>query len=164
MSEEVTENEGGSGKVFLVLGLLIGAGLGAGGGFYMFSGSSNGTTEEAQEVQAPKGDLTAIPFERLAVPIYVVRNGNRRYIGNYFIDLQVNVRGADNQIAVKRSLTQLQHGFISAITKNNVMREDSPTELDIDKAANILKSKAAEVIGAGIVESVTITKSMRIGN
>ena len=167
MAEEADDSDGGSGKVFLVLGLLIGAGLGAGGGFYLFGGGSSdtgGDTAQQVEQAQPKGDLIAIPFDRMPVPIYAERNGQRRYLGNFFIDLQVNVRGEDNQIAVKRSQTQLQHAFLSAISKANVMRADSPTELDIDKAAGILKTKAGEVIGSGIVESVTITKSMRIDN
>jgi len=166
MSEKTTE-EGGSGKVFLVLGLLIGAGLGAGGGFYLFGGSSGGDDAENPTLVEQTNSavpLQAVPFERIAVPIYAKRGTTRRYIGNYFVDLHVNVRGEENQIAVKRSQSQLQHAFISAISKADLMREDSPTELDVDKASGILKAKAADVLGAGVVESVTITQSMRISN
>jgi len=165
MSEETTQ-ESGSGKVFLVLGLLIGAGLGAGGGFYLFGGSSggDGTESPAAVEQDNRVPLQAVPFERIAVPIYAKRGTTRRYIGNYFVDLHVNVRGEENQIAVKRSKSQLQHAFISAISKADLMREDSPTELDVDKASVILKTKAADVLGAGVVESVTVTKSMRVSN
>jgi len=165
MSEETGDNEGGSGKVFLVLGLLIGVGVGGGGGFYYFGGSSDKEeTEKTSVEKVVKEDLIPVTFERIAVPIYATRGSGRRYVGNYFIDLHVNVVGADDQILVKRSLSQLQHAFISAITKADLMREDSPTELDIDKAAKILKAKAAEVVGADVVKSVTITKSMRVAN
>lgn len=161
MSEQAEEAEGGSGKVFLVLGLMVGAVLGGGGGFYLFGGSEEDKPKEETVVQE---ELEQIIFERIAVPIYATRGDRRRYLGNYFVDLHVNVRGADNQIAVKRSQSQLQHAFISAITKSDLMREDAPTELDIDKVSAVLKDKAAEVIGPGIVESVTINKSMRISN
>ncbi len=166
MSEDTVEAEGGSGKVFLVLGVLIGAGLGAGGGYYYFGSSADHETESqtAIEKKAPIEETIAIPFDRLAVPIYTKRGNKRRYVGNYFIELKVNVVGADNQIAVKRSMAELQHAFISAITKANLMREDAPTELDVDKAAKILKAKADAVIGAGTIKSVTVFKSMRISN
>ena len=169
MSEETPDNdaEGSSGKVFLVLGLLLGVGLGGGGGYYYFGGSgeeaTEGTVEEVIEA-APVEELIPITFERIAVPIYATRGTSRRYVGNYFLDLHVNVVGQDDQILVKRSLSQLQHAFISAITKGDLMREESRTELDIDKAAELLKNKAAEVVGAGVVKSVTITKSMRVSN
>jgi len=165
MSEETPEAEGdsGSGKVFLVLGLLLGAGLGGGGGYYYFGGSGEeAAPEDVTEEVAPAEELIPITFERIAVPIYATRGTSRRYIGNYFLDLHVNVVGQEDQILVKRSLAQLQHAFISAITKGDLMREGSRTELDIDKAADLLKNKAAEVVGAGVVKSVTITKSMRI--
>lgn len=164
MSEETVAEEGGSGKVFLMLGLLVGLGLGAGGGFYYFGGSSGAGSEEAteEEKQEEREPLTSIAFERIAVPIYAMRGSSRRYIGNYFIDLNVNVRGSENQIAVKRSLSKLQHSFVSVISRSNLMREDSPTELDVDKTAKLLKTKADEVMGAGIVESITINNSMRI--
>jgi len=165
MSEDTIDNESGSGKVFLVLGLMIGAGLGAGGGFYFFGGGSTTDDSEAPvQEKVVQEALIPIPFERIAVPIYAKRGTSRRYIGNFFIDLNANVRGAENQITVKRSMSQLQHSFISAISKADLMREDSPTELDIDKTSKVLKEKAAEVVGVGIVESVTITKSMRIAN
>jgi flagellar basal body-associated protein FliL len=164
VSEDAVSEESGSGKVFLVLGLLVGLGLGAGGGFYYFGGSADETTEEEKEAQKQeqREPLTAIAFDRIAVPIYATRGNSRRYIGHYFIDLDVNVRGAENQITVKRSKSQLQHSFVSVISKQDLMREDSPTELDVDKAAKLLTAKATEVLGAGIVESVSIRSSMRI--
>ena len=169
MSEETPDNEAesGSGKVFLVLGLLLGVGLGGGGGYYYFGGSGGESAEEvAKEVvkAEPLEELIPVTFERIAVPIYATRGTSRRYVGNYFLDLHVNVVGQDDQILVKRSLSQLQHAFISAITKGDLMREGSNTELDIDKAAELLKNKAAEVVGADVVKSVTITKSMRIAH
>jgi len=165
MSEESSEVEGGSGKVFLVLGVLLGLGLGGGGGYYYFGGKTETSAGEVEKVKkVVKEALIAVPFERIAVPIYATRGSSRRYIGNFFIDLHVNVQGADNQIAVKRSMSQVQHSFVAAISRSDLMREGSSTELDIDKAADILKRKADEVLGVGIVESVTITKSMRIAN
>jgi len=44
------------------------------------------------------------------------------------------------------------------------MREDSSTELDVDKIAALLKAKAVEVVGADVVRSITVTKSMRVAN
>jgi hypothetical protein len=166
MSEDVTDGEGGSSKVFLVLGLIVGLGLGAGGGFYYFGagGGDGEVAEDGSPSEENREPVIPIAFDRLAVPIYATRGNSRRYIGNYFVDLHVNVRGADNQIAVKRSMSQLQHAFVSAISRAELMREESPTELDIDKAADLLEAKANEVLGTGIIDSVTISKSMRVSN
>ena len=167
MADGTEENEGGSGKVFLVLGILLGLGLGGGGGYFYFGGKTDPDAESSGKKEAPKvvkEDLLTVPFERIAVPIYATRGNSRRYIGNFFIDLQVNVRGEDNQIAVKRSMSQVQHSFVSAISRSELMQEGSSTELDVDKTAAVLKRKADEVLGVGVVESVTISKSMRIAN
>ncbi len=164
MSEDTqVEGEGGSGKVFLIMGLLLGIGAGAGGGYFFFADKEAGT--ENTENAAPKKvrqQLISVPFERIAVPIYAEIGNSRRFIGNYFIDINVQVEGEANQIAVKRSVSQLTHGFISAISKSNLMQEDNRTELDMDKASEVLKRKAVEVMGSGIVESVTITEAVRM--
>lgn len=165
MSDDEGANEGGSGKVFLVLGLLLGGGLGAGGGYYYFQEPAKDGAEETEAVEkVVYEDLIPITFERIAVPIFTKRGNTRRYVGNYFIDLDVNVVGLDDQILVKRSQAQLQHAFISAVTKGDLMREDSSTELDVDKIAALLKAKAVEVVGADVVRSITVTKSMRVAN
>jgi len=167
MTEAGSEAEGGSGKVFLVLGILVGLGIGAGGGYYFFDSKSEADiSEDKKEEKEPivVEELIAVPFDRIAVPIYATRGNRRKYIGNFFIDLHVNVHGEDNQIAVKRSMSQVQHSFISVISRSDLMRDGSSTELDIDKAADILKKKADEVLGVGVVRSVTISKSMRLSN
>jgi len=167
MSEEAeVEVEGGGGKVFLILGLLLGIGVGGGAGYYFSSqngGDTSGEQSEAQkEAAKPKEPLISIPFERVAVPIYSSRGNKRRFIGNYFVHVDVQVHGETNQIAVKRSISQLTHGFISAISKTSLMHEDSPTELDLDKASDILKKKAESILGAGIIEHVAITEAVRM--
>lgn len=157
------EGEGGSGKVFLIMGLLLGIGAGAGGGYFFFADKNTGS--ETSEKSAPKKarqPLISVPFERIAVPIYAEVGNSRRFIGNYFIDINVQVEGETNQIAIKRSVSQLTHGFISAISKANLMQEDNRTELDMDKASDVLKRKAVEIMGSGIVESVTITEAVRM--
>lgn len=151
---------GGSSKVFLVLGLLGGLAIGGGGGYYYFkSVDPTAQTAGEEKPKKPKGPLHSITFERLAVPIYA---SGGRFIGNYFIDLAVQVRGNDHQITVKRSQPQLQHAFLSAISQANLMREDAPTQIDHDKAAAVLKKKADEILGRGIVEDVAILNSMRL--
>lgn len=161
MSEETQVEEGGSSKVFLILGLLLGVVFGGGGGYY-FSQSKNPEPEaqEAEKQQAPKKELIAVPFERLAVPVYSMRGNRRRFVGNYFVNANVMVDGEANQIAVKRSLAQLQHGFISSISKSDIMKEGSQTELDLDKLGAVLERKAAEIMGSGVVENVSITEAM----
>lgn len=161
MSEEAQVEEGGSSKVFLILGLLLGVVFGGGAGYY-FSGDDEAQPENrtVEKKAAEKKELIAIPFERLAVPIYSQRGNRRRFMGNYFINANVLVDGEANQIAIKRSLAQLQHGFISSISKEDLMKEDSQTELDLDKLSAVLEKKAAEIMGAGVVENISITEAI----
>ena len=162
MSEESQVEEGGSSKVFLILGLLLGVVFGGGGGYYFSMGNSPQSDEqETQEKKTvERKQLIAVPFERLAVPVYSTRGSRRRFVGNYFINANVMVDGEANQIAVKRSLAQLQHGFISSISKSDIMKEGSSTELDMDKLASVLERKAIEVMGSGVVENISITEAM----
>ena len=158
------EPEGGSGKVFLVLGLLGGLALGGGFGYYFFKNAApmdEAATQHAKE-RKKKEPLQSVAFDHVAVPIYARSNNNARFLGNYFVDLVVQVRGDDNLITVRRSEIQLQHSFISAISRNDLMREDSPLELDVDKVGALLTTKANEVLGPGIVEQVLVKSSMRL--
>ncbi|WP_020398831.1 hypothetical protein [Kordiimonas gwangyangensis] len=157
------EPQGGSGKILLVLGLLGGLAVGGGLGYYYSKSSAEGQGAPKEEVKvAPKGPLIDIDFERIAVPIYAKTDNGQRFLGNYFIDIAVQVRGEKNQIAIKRAETQLQHAFVSAISRNDLMREDSPLELDVDKVGNLLKGKANEVLGGKIVEAVLVKNAMRL--
>lgn len=166
MSEDTVEDEGGgSGKVLLILGLILGVGIGGGAGYFM-SGSGGEETpagaEEKVEEEKPKGDLLPIDIEKLTVPIYSVRNNSRRFIGNFFVDVRLQVYGQEKQIAVKRAETQLQHAFLSAMSKEDLMAEGSGADIDFDKAAKILKARADAILGAGVVENVSIVKSVRM--
>lgn len=166
MSEETeTESEGGSGKVFLILGLLVGVAVGGGGGYFMSGddeAEATGNSKTEKKVAKPRDPLISVPFERISIPIYAERGNSRRFIGNYFVDVDVQVSGETNQIAVKRSISQLTHGFISAISKANLMSENNPTELDLDKAAKVLKKRADSIMGKGIVSNVVITEAVRM--
>lgn len=158
------ESEGGSGKALLVLGLLGGLALGGGLGYYYSknaadSSPDSGTEEVKKEL---KGPVLSIDFERVAVPLYSKSDSGSRFLGNYFIDLVVQVRGEDRQIAVRRAETQLQHAFVSAISRADLMREDSPLELDVDKVGRVLQDKANEVLGQGVVEAVLVKNAMRL--
>lgn len=164
MSEDAVEEGGGSGKVLLILGLVLGVGIGGGAGYFM-SGQDAGAPTDAEETvkeEKPKGDLLPIDIEKLTVPIYSVRNDSRRFIGNFFVDVRLQVYGQDKQITVKRAETQLQHAFLSAMSRADLMVEGSGSEIDFDKAARILKARADEILGAGIVEDVSIVKSVRM--
>jgi len=159
----VEQQGGGSGKVLLVLGLLGGLGLGGGLGYYYSKSAGGDEAGAKEEVKvAPKGPLIDIDFERIAVPIYAKTDNSQRFLGNYFVDVAVQVRGEKNQIAVRRAETQLQHAFVSAISRTDLMREDSPLELDVDKVGDVLKRKANEVLGGKIVEAVLVKNAMRL--
>lgn len=161
MAEETDIEEGGSSKVFLILGLLLGVAFGGGAGYYFSGGSDSAPEQGSKEKKAPvKKNLIAIPFERLAVPIYGTQGSRRRFMGNYFINANVLVDGEANQIAVKRSLAQLQHGFISSISKTDMMKEGSEKELDLDKMAKVFEQKAVEIMGPGVVEDIAITEAI----
>ncbi|WP_417461792.1 hypothetical protein [Kordiimonas sp.] len=154
---------GGSGKVLLILGLLGGLALGGGLGYYYSKNTAGNTDTQKEEVKkAPKGPVLSVDFERVAVPLYSKSDSGARFLGNYFIDLVVQVRGEDRQIAVRRAETQLQHAFVSAISRADLMREDSPLELDVDKVGKVLQAKANEVLGPGVVEAVLVKNAMRL--
>jgi len=169
MSQNSKENEveaGGSAKGLLVLGLLGGLLIGGGLAYYYLkdqigSGDSGETADQKEENLEP---LQAVRFERLTVPIYIRSGNSSRYIGNFFINIDVLVRGDDNIIAVKRSEPQLQHAFISAISNANLMREGSSQQLDMEKTAELLKTKANEVLGSNAVADVSVVEAMRIPN
>ncbi len=165
MSEDAVEGEsGGSGKVLLILGLLVGAGIGAGAGIFLSGGDEGAATEAEAKVEEeePKGELLPIDFEKLAVPIYTVRGSNRRFVGNFFIDVKLQVYGQEKQISVKRSEAQLQHAFLSAMSKADLMKDEASSEMDFDKAASILKAEADRILGGDIVANVSIIKSVRM--
>ncbi len=161
--DDVSIHEGsGSGKLFLILGLLGGIAIGGGLGYYYFKSMAPAHEAEAEVKKKPSGPLLTVGFERIAVPIYVKSGNSARFVGNYFVDLAVQVHGNENQILVKRSQPQLQHAFIAAISKNDLMREDSPLQLDHDKVAAVLKKKAAEIVGPNVVENISILNTMRL--
>jgi len=157
---------GGSGKGLLVLGLLGGLLVGGGLAYYFLkdqiqSGEETSPAEQEKENLEP---LQAIRFERLTVPIYVRSGNSSRYIGNFFINIDVLVQGDDNLIAVRRSEPQLQHAFISAISSADLMQEGSSQQLDMEKTARLLKAKANEVLGSNAVADVSVIEAMRIPN
>jgi flagellar basal body-associated protein FliL len=161
--DDIIETGGGGGsKVFLVLGLLLGVAIGGGLGYYYFSSQAPEAAGEQAKKKKPKGPLLSVTFERIAVPIYVQSGNSNRFVGNYFIDLAVQTRGSENQNAVNRIKPQLQHAFISVISKADLMQEDSPLEIDHDKATAALKDKANEVLGDDIVEAISILSAMRL--
>lgn len=169
MSQNSNENDveaGGSAKGLLVLGLLGGLLIGGGLAYYYLKdqiapGTAEVSSEKEKEYLEP---LQTVRFERLTVPIYARSGSSSSYIGNFFINIDVLVRGDDNLIAVRRSEPQLQHAFISAISNADLMREDSPQQLDMEKTARLLKSKANEVLGSNAVADVSVVEAMRIPN
>ena len=160
---EVEEKSGGGGKILLIVGLLAGLAIGGGAVFFLLpQGGEEGETEVAEE--KPPVELTSIMFEKLPVPIYRRHNGQARFIGNFFIDLNVNVEGDDNAVTVRRSMTRLQHAFLSEVGTGRLMRENSPTELDVDRAGKALAAAANKVLGDGTVHSVSIITAVRTAN
>ena len=158
---EADGEEGSSGSKLLVMGALLGMAVGGGGAYYFAGGAA--PSEPGQEQKAAKKvfkELISVPFVRLAVPIYATRKNRRRLMGNYFIDANIQVDGEDNQIAIKRSVAQLQHGFISTISRAELMVSETSKEIDTEKLARLLKKKAIQIMGPGIVEDVTITGAM----
>lgn len=166
-NNDIETDAGGSAKGLLIIGLLGGLVIG-GGVAYFYANSQQQATDQddtSQKVavknQAP---LQSVRFDRLTVPIYTNRSGSPRFIGNFFINIEVLVRSDTNLIAVRRSEPQLQHAFISAISKSDLMQEGSNQQLDLEKTAEILKNKANEVLSGNIVEAVSVVEAMRISN
>jgi hypothetical protein len=160
---DVEEKSGGGGKILLIVGLLTGLGIGGGAVFFLLPQGEQGEAVEEIEDKAPV-ELTSITFEKMPVPIYRRHNGQARFIGNFFIDLDVNVENDENAVKVRRSTTRLQHAFLSEIGTGHLMREDSPTELDVNRAGKVLASAANKVLGDDTVHSVSITTAIRTTN
>ncbi len=165
-SEIEVEGAGSSARGLMVLGLLGGLLIGGGVAYYLMkddtASSDDGNQEEVR--QEPRIPLQAISFERLTVPIYRKIGSSRRYIGNFFINIEVLVRGDENVIAVRRSEPQLQHAFISAISSADLMQEDAPQQLDMDKTAQLLKRRGNSVLGSDIITDISVVEAMRIPN
>ncbi len=169
MSQNSTDVEvegGSSARGLLVLGLLGGLLIGGGVAYYFMKDQVASLDEDETEQQTaePSKPLQAVRFERLTVPIYAQTGGSRRYIGNFFINIDVLVEGDDDVIAVRRSEPQLQHAFISAISSADLMRPDSPQQLDLDKTARLLKDRANSVLTDNIVANVSVIEALRIPN
>ena len=164
------ESSGPGSKTLLLVGLLIGLLIGGGVMLVLDLGAPPPTPEEMAEKKRraalePPKELFPVVFDRLTVPIYAKRsNGPSRYIGNYFIEVKLEVAEERKKISVERYKDRLQHGFLSAITKGSFMQEGSTTELDLDKIAAALKSKAGEIVGEGIVQNVVVTNARRVSN
>lgn len=165
-SSDIDVEGGSSARGLLVLGLLGGLLVGGGVAYYFMKDQIASPDSEAEQEQSAESriPLQAIRFERLTVPIYTQTGGSRRYIGNFFINIDVLVRGDENVIAVRRSEPQLQHAFISAISNANLMREDSPQQLDLDKTADLLKTRANSVLASDVVAEVSVVEALRIPN
>ncbi len=164
-SKNIQDEAGGSAKGLLILGLLGGLLIGGGLAYYFLKDqlpSANG--DSAAEQEEDLEPLQAVRFERLTVPIYVGSGSKSRYIGNFFINIDVLVRGNDNLIAVRRSEPQLQHAFISAISNGDLMSEGSSQQLDLEKTSRLLKAKANEVLGSNAIADISIVEAMRIPN
>ncbi len=165
-SNDLEVEAGGSARGLLVLGLLGGLAIGGGVAYYFLKDQVSAPdgeqgAEEAVENQEP---LQAVRFERLTVPIYTGSGSSSRYIGNFFMNIDVLVRGEDNLIAVRRSEPQLQHAFISAISSSDLMQANSRQQLDMEKTARLLKKKANEVLGSDAVADVSVVEALRIPN
>ena len=107
-------------------------------------------------------DLVSVLFEQVTVPIHIIRNGRSIFLGNYFVDIQVDADGDENAASVSRKKNKLTQAFISKISRISMMREDSPAELDFDKASRILLEVAQEEMGKDVVVAVNVTNAMRI--
>ena len=166
MTDDDLHDTGGSaGKALLLMGLLVGLGLGIGAGYLSFGGGKPDSAMEEETAPEPMPtNLSTVPLERVAVPIYARRKERSVYIGNYFLNLTVEVSGSENQSRVQASLPRLRHAFIRAISQTDLMREDQPLELDLDKAADILKQAANETLGEGTVYSVLVSSALRVPN
>lgn len=166
-AKDVDMDAGGSAKGLLVLGLLGGLAIGGGGAYFFLQDRLAPEDPNAVEEEQPQENaepLQAVRFERLTVPIYANSGGRRRFIGNFFLNIDVLVRGDANLIAVRRSEPQLQHAFISAISKTSLMREDMPQQLDMDKTSDLLKKTANDLLASNVVSDVSVIEALRIPN
>ncbi len=161
---DVEEKSGGGGKILLIVGLLAGLGIGGGAVFFLLPQGEQGEAVEEEVEEKVPAELTSITFEKMPVPIYRRHNGQARFIGNFFIDLDVNVENDENAVKVRRSTTRLKHAFLSEIGTGHLMREDSPTELDVNRAGKVLASAANKVLGDDTVHSVSIITAIRTTN
>lgn len=168
----MSEAAGGGGpgsKIILIIGLGIGILIGGGAMFFISTATPEPTEEELAEaaqkkIQIPDA-LYAVQFDRLTIGIYTQgANGRRRYLGNYFVRVIVEVASEDHKIVVERLKNRLQHGFVSTIASGGYTRDDNDQELDLERLAELLKKKANTVIGDGIVLNVTVLEALRLPN
>ncbi|GHF29083.1 hypothetical protein GCM10017044_25420 [Kordiimonas sediminis] len=162
MSEENEKGESsGSSKLLLIVGLVLGLGIGGAAVFFLMPEDDGSETQEVAEVTAPE-DLQVVEFKEVLIPIYIKRDGRSVFIGNYTVDLSIEVDGTAAVDKVTSMESRLKHEFIATISTVNLMREDSGAELDFEKASKVLKEKAEAVVGKGVIYDLTVTKAMRI--
>ncbi|WP_374763817.1 hypothetical protein [Yunchengibacter salinarum] len=172
MSEQELHS-GPNTKMLIILGILVGLAIGIGGGYIAFAqlGLAGGgktpdksTSEETAKPAEPEGpdNPVAVQFRRISVPVYTRRNGNSRFAGNYFIDVDMIVDGEGHKARVEARTARIQHRMITVLTNHDVMKDGSQVELDTNKVADLLKAEVNALLSEKLIHSVEVINAVRM--
>lgn len=170
MSEEQDASGGGGGgsKMLLIIGLVGGLAIGGGGAFVILGGGApagpeDGATEEKKEPEVQAPDLLfSVVFERVAVPIYGMKNGRQRFEGNYFIDIEMQTTKEGDQLRLRQSEARIKHAIIEAVSRQGLMQKENPLLIDTAKARVEFLKRAEAIVGKEVIYDLSITNVQRV--
>ncbi len=164
------EDAGSSGgKILLLVGLVLGVIGGAGGGYIFFQSAEKVLDNGEQEVvvetkpEVPE-QLINLDFDRINVPVYVSRDGRRRYLGNYFVDLRFQFTNEEKKVQVDRQKDRLRHNLLSAISNADLSVEGSDGQIDLDHLREVLIARSESVVGNDMIYDIVILQAVRLNH
>lgn len=158
-SEDEPAKKSGKGKLIVlavVAVLLIGGGVLA---VSMFSGGE-------EQVEMVERSTEAAPAPK---PIYVnierlpaaVTDSEGRTIGYVFLDISLELTGAEEQAFVTDRLPRIRDAFLRSISKDGISRPDEPGVIDFEGVGQRFKDTANAVLGREVIQQVLIPRALR---
>ena len=163
--EEEGKAKGGS-KLLLIIGLVAGLALGAGGMFFasgMLADDETGEEEEVaeeepEEEEAPPPNILTVEIKRINVPLV---DANKRVLGYMWVDAEFEVIGPEAQAELSRRKARVRDALIRALHSQPTTRSDRPGALDFDLVTKELTDAASGVLAEGALNRVNLSNAQR---
>lgn len=149
----------GGGKKLLIVGLMLGLLIGAGGvaGFFMTKSSA----PEAVVVEEVVEELPELPdyqyarMEKLKLPLFY----EGRVLNYTVMDVSMEVIGNDNKMRLVKNVIIIRDALLRYFSVNSVGREDNPRIVDYDKLSEKIMEFANKEMHGDIVTRVAVSES-----
>lgn len=156
--QEVVEKKDGS-KKLLIIGLLLGLFLGAGGvaGFFMTKSSAPDEVviEEVVEKAPELPDYQYARMEKLKLPLFY----EGRILNYAVMDVSMEVIGNDNKMRLVKNVIIIRDALLRHFSVNSVGRDDNPRIVDYDKLSQKIMEFANNEMHSDLVTRVVVSES-----